>query len=164
MAAWSAATALKFQERTAATAASIRTTFTSPFGSNPIACLSMGIGMMGGKQNVELVEGCGFGQIVHEIGHSSACTTSDRADRDSHVRVQFATSFADMAASLGRIWPKTRTSGLMIIDSIMHLRSYAFLATTSRRLSRRRRFRPGRRSDSAIISARRRGVINSIYK
>ena len=46
------------------------------------------IGMRGGKQVISLVDGCGFGAAVHEIGHSLGLFHElSREDRDAHVRI-----------------------------------------------------------------------------
>ncbi len=128
MQAWSSkAPRLKFVERTAANSGQYPNYVYFTIGSNPNACLSRGLGMMGGPQNVELVDGCGYGQIVHEIGHVIGLNhEQNRSDRDTKVRVEMANVLLGYGGQFTQRPDTHQDVGAYDLDSIMHYEPYAF--------------------------------------
>ncbi|UFZ06357.1 M12 family metallopeptidase [Bradyrhizobium ontarionense] len=166
MAAWSAVTALKFQERTAANAGQYPNYVYFTVGSNPLACLSMGVGMMGGEQNVELVDGCAFGQIVHEIGHVIGLHhEQNRTDRASHVRVQFTNIIRGYGGQFRQYPADFADAGSYDLDSIMHYGAYAFSCNNQPTIVATQPLPPGTQiGQRDHISKGDAAVVNSIYK
>jgi len=166
MQAWSKVTSLKFEERTASNAAQYPNYVYFTIGSNPLACLSAGVGMMGGRQNVELVDGCGFGQIVHEIGHVIGLQhEQNRADRDSHVHVQFSNILSGYGPQFKQRPADFEDTGLYDIDSIMHYDPYAFTCNGEPTIVPAAPLPTGiRLGQRDHISAGDAEVVNSIYK
>jgi hypothetical protein len=127
MKAWSDVTPIRFVERTPQNSASYPNYVTFILGTNPIACLSYGVGMMGGGQRVELVSGCGFGQIVHEIGHVLGLDhEQNREDRGSFVRVEKGNIIDGYAYAFEQRPSLYKDAGQYDYDSIMHYEATAF--------------------------------------
>jgi hypothetical protein len=166
MSAWSTATKIKFQERTAANASQYPNYVYFTIGSNPNACLSMGVGMMGGKQNVELVDGCGFGQIVHEIGHVIGLHhEQNRADRDSNVKVQLSNIMLGYGGQFAQQPAAYADAGAYDFDSIMHYEADAFSCNGQPTIVPVKPLPPGAiLGQRDHISKEDAAVINSIYK
>lgn len=84
---WRQSTGIEFIERTAANAGSYPNYvyFTNP--KNDV-CASM-VGMVGGRQLIELADGCSTGATIHEIGHALGLAHEHtRSDRNDYVQVR----------------------------------------------------------------------------
>lgn len=78
---WTANTSVKFVERT---------TQSNYVYFTPGTGCSSYIGMIGGKQNINLATNCTTGSTIHEIGHATGLWhEQSRVDRDSHIKIQW---------------------------------------------------------------------------
>jgi astacin len=84
---WEANTNMRYVLRTAANASQYPNYVRVFKGSG---CWSS-VGMRGGKQDLSLADGCGFGAAVHEFGHAwGLWHEQSREDRDSFVTINWA--------------------------------------------------------------------------
>jgi len=166
MQAWSSLTKLRFVERTAANSAQYPNFVYFTIGSDPRACLSEGIGMSSGRQNVELVSGCEYGQIVHEIGHVIGLHhEQNRADRDSYVHVETANIIQGYSGQFAPRPAEYKDIGAYDFDSIMHYEPGAFSCNGQPTIVPNRSLPPGvQMGQRNHISAEDADVVNSIYK
>jgi hypothetical protein len=125
--AWQNVTKVRFVERTLANASSYRNYVYFTNGTDPNACYSYGVGMQGGRQLVELVDGCQFGQIVHEIGHVLGLDhEQNRSDRDKYVKVNLENVMKGYEGAFAQRPSLYKDLGTYDYDSIMHYETDAF--------------------------------------
>lgn len=84
---WRAKAGLVFIERTAANAGAYPN-YIHVTNTNNQLCASY-IGMQGGRQSIELADGCSTGATIHELGHALGLAHEHtRLDRDGYVQVR----------------------------------------------------------------------------
>lgn len=88
---------------------------------------SSSVGMIGGRQKVNLGDDCSFGNAVHEIYHALGVTHEQmRADRDNFVTVYLANVVPGMEGNFTQKPWAYRDLGPYCLESIMHYPSNAF--------------------------------------
>ncbi|WP_370677490.1 M12 family metallopeptidase [Pleomorphomonas sp. PLEO] len=124
---WQDKTGLKFVKRDNSNAITFPNYVVFRRGTDPNACYSEALGMKGGGQYVDLVGGCGLGQILHEIGHVIGLAhEQNRADRSKFVKVNFENIWPKYAYAFQQHVTQQTESGLYDFDSIMHYEKTAF--------------------------------------
>lgn len=134
MQAWSDRTGkIKFAEVTPANAGSHGSNLVYfTVGQDPRACLSQGLGMIGGRQFVKLVSGCEYGQILHEIGHVLGLQhEQNRTDRNRFVDIFRANIDPDYLYAFD-ISRGAVDVGNYDLDSTMHYEATAFACDRSK--------------------------------
>jgi hypothetical protein len=120
---WQANTNVRFVERTAANAAQYPN-YVRIFRGD--GCWSY-VGMQGGKQDLSLADGCGFGATVHELGHAwGLWHEQSREDRDSYVTINWQNIQAGMEHNFNQHISDGDDIGPYDYGSIMHYGMYAF--------------------------------------
>jgi astacin len=85
------------------------------------------VGMRGGRQDLSLADGCGFGAAVHEFGHAwGLWHEQSREDRDSFVTIQWANIKAGKDSNFNQHISDGDDIGAYDYGSIMHYGKYAF--------------------------------------
>ncbi|MEM6889554.1 MAG: Dot/Icm T4SS effector Zinc-dependent metalloprotease LegP [Pseudomonadota bacterium] len=85
------------------------------------------VGMQGGKQDIGLATGCGFGATVHEIGHAFGLWhEQSREDRDGKVRINWQNIQSGKEHNFNQHIADGDDVGVYDYGSIMHYGSHAF--------------------------------------
>jgi hypothetical protein len=120
---WQQRTNMRFVERTAANASQYPN-YVRVFRGD--GCWSY-VGMRGGKQDLSLADGCGFGATVHEFGHAwGLWHEQSRADRDQYVTIHWNNIQAGRGHNFNQHITDGDDIGPYDYASIMHYGMYAF--------------------------------------
>jgi hypothetical protein len=120
---WQTKTNVRFVLRTAANASQYPNYVRVFRGSG---CWSY-VGMRGGKQDLSLADGCGFGAAVHEFGHAwGLWHQQSREDRDAYVTINWANIQSGKSSNFNQHIADGDDIGAYDYSSIMHYGGYAF--------------------------------------
>lgn len=120
---WEANTNMRFVLRTAGNASQYPN-YVRVFKGD--GCWSY-VGMRGGKQDLSLATGCGFGAAVHEFGHAwGLWHEQSREDRDSYVTINWANIQSGRENNFNQHISDGDDVGPYDYGSIMHYGKYAF--------------------------------------
>ncbi|SFR10991.1 Dot/Icm T4SS effector Zinc-dependent metalloprotease LegP [Poseidonocella sedimentorum] len=120
---WEDNTSMRFVERTSANASQ----YPNYVNFMPATGCWSYVGMQGGKQDIGLAGGCGFGATVHEIGHAwGLWHEQSREDRDSHVQVKWQNIQAGKEHNFNQHINDGDDVGNYDYGSIMHYGAFAF--------------------------------------
>jgi astacin len=120
---WETNTNMRFVLRTASNASQYPN-YVEVFKGN--GCWSY-VGMQGGKQQISLADGCGFGATVHEFGHAwGLWHEQSREDRDTYVTINWANITAGRENNFNQHISDGDDIGAYDYGSIMHYRRFAF--------------------------------------
>ncbi|MEG3613729.1 Dot/Icm T4SS effector Zinc-dependent metalloprotease LegP [Isoptericola haloaureus] len=85
------------------------------------------VGMRGGKQELSLADGCGFGAAVHEFGHAwGIWHEQSREDRDGFVTIRWANITSGKEHNFNQHISDGNDVGAYDYGSIMHYGRFAF--------------------------------------
>ncbi|MDY8022014.1 M12 family metallopeptidase [Paenibacillus polymyxa] len=88
---------------------------------------SSNVGMIGGRQDIRLGDGCERGNVIHEIAHSIGYWhEQSRADRDNFVTIHLENVFSGMEHNFNQHINDGQDVGFYDYDSIMHYPRKAF--------------------------------------
>lgn len=120
---WESNTNMRFVRRTAANASQYQNYVRVIRGDG---CWSY-VGMRGGRQDLSLADGCGFGAAVHEFGHAwGLWHEQSREDRDTYVTIHWANIQSGMEHNFNQHISDGDDIGSYDYGSIMHYGAYAF--------------------------------------
>jgi uncharacterized protein (TIGR03437 family) len=118
---WNSNTPIRFVDRDTQTSY-VRFTV----GFSDIAC-SSDVGRMGGIQTINLPPGCGFGQTVHEMGHTVGLWhEQSRADRNRFLTVLYDNIDKQSAFNFDQELSDGEDVGPYDFNSIMHYGAFDF--------------------------------------
>ena len=121
---WTSKTKLRFIERTASNASQYPNYVR--FVPSPNVCRSS-VGMRGGRQLIELANGCSTGSTIHEIGHAwGLWHEQSREDRDKHVQIHWENIESGKEHNFNQHISDGDDYGAYDYGSIMHYPSKAF--------------------------------------
>jgi astacin len=93
---------------------------------NGFAC-SSNVGMIGGRQFINLPDNCALGSVIHEIGHAAGLYhTQSREDRDLYIRVNEDGIQRDSLSQYARQLTASEDVGTYPFESIMHYNTTGF--------------------------------------
>lgn len=85
------------------------------------------VGMQGGRQEINLASGCGFGSTVHEFLHAIGIWhEQSREDRDNHVTIHTENITAGNEHNFNKQTHNASDYGSYDYNSIMHYSAFAF--------------------------------------
>jgi astacin len=85
------------------------------------------VGMRGGKQNIDLANGCGRGSTIHEIAHALGFWhEQSREDRDRHIQIHWENIEPQHKHNFDQHITDGDDHGSYDYDSIMHYHATAF--------------------------------------
>jgi len=120
---WEANTPINFVQRTSANASQYPNYV---YFKPATGCWSY-VGMQGGRQDIGLATGCGFGATVHEIGHAAGLWhEQSREDRDSKIAIQWQNIQAGKEHNFNQHISDGDDVGAYDYGSIMHYGRFAF--------------------------------------
>lgn len=129
---WQGNTNMRFVRRTASNAAQYPN-YVRVIRSD--GCWSY-VGMRGGRQDLSLADGCGFGAAVHEFGHAwGLWHEQSREDRDSYITIHWENIESGREHNFNQHIADADDIGAYDYGSIMHYGSFAFTKNNQRTIT-----------------------------
>ena len=120
---WQSKTNMRFVQRTSANASQYPN-YVRIFRGD--GCWSY-VGMQGGRQDLSLADGCGFGATVHELGHAwGLWHEQSREDRDGYITINWQNIESGREHNFNQHISDGDDIGGYDYGSIMHYGAYAF--------------------------------------